>query len=64
MSFEPSLEKALLFLRPKVAMKLFLNENMEEIRLWLVQTEKLFGILVIETHSIEDLCAMKDLYAL
>ena len=60
--FEPSLETALSFLKPKIALKMFHDVTMEEIKVWLEQTETLLGNFVIEIHSIEGLCGMEAEY--
>ncbi len=62
--FEPSLETALLFLKPKIALMLFSDVSMEEIKAWLEQTETLLGNFVIEIHSIEGLCGMEGEYVI
>ena len=52
--FEPSLEKALAFLRPEAALTLFESERPEAIATWMEQSYELIGKLLVPTDYLLD----------
>jgi hypothetical protein len=64
-TFRPSLETTMLYLKPQVALRLFLSEDMSKISDWLEHTEKLFGQQVDHSRGVEELCSWEyDSYIL
>ena len=56
LKFEPSLETALLYWRPEVALKLFEKGDIEQISKLLELTIQIAGGFVNNNHSIEEQC--------
>ncbi len=56
LSFDPSLEKALLYSRPEVALKVFETANLDDIRKWLTMMDELAGKLIHDWPGNEELC--------
>ncbi len=56
LEFDPSLETALFYLRPKVALKLFETADLDDIRKWLKLTESLLGGQVHDHTWVEGQC--------
>ena len=56
LEFTPSLERALLYLRSEVALRLFERGAMDSIVEWLERTEQLAGSCVESRPTINDLC--------
>ena len=56
LQFDPSLEEALFYLRPQVALKLFETADLDDIRRWLKLTESLLGRHVHDRPWVEELC--------
>ena len=56
LSFDPSLEKALLYSRPEVALRVFETANLNDIRKWLTTMDELAGKLVHDWPGNEELC--------
>ena len=58
--WSPSLEKALLFGRPGVVLKVFEIAELDAIREWLSATEKLMDGVSIDFPDVEELCRWED----
>lgn len=56
LDIDPSLETALFYLRPGVALKLFETADLEGIRNWLELTERLIGEVIHDRPWVEELC--------
>ncbi|MFH1892362.1 MAG: hypothetical protein ABIK83_06725 [Candidatus Zixiibacteriota bacterium] len=56
LSFDPSLEDALFYLRPQVALKFFETADLADIRKWLQLTESLLRRQVNEHWWLEEQC--------